>query len=305
MHRVLWRLDNRPRRLWTIAYGPFHFAHMTLVALRVPLAIFAVWLCASPLQAWSQEAAPLPDDPAADNACVVLLHGLGRTYRSMDMIASALRGAGYETISVDYPSRSKPIEALAVTAVPQGLQYCRDQHADRIHFVTHSMGGLVLRYYLASHPVPELGKVVMLSPPNQGSEVADALVGTVVYDRINGPAGGQLGTGPDGIAARLGPIDYTLGIITGNEQTAVDSWLARQIPGQNDGKVSVKRAKVDGMTDFLVLPVTHTFIVMDDQVIVQTLHFLRHGLFRRDGIPAEAAGLVHHNAQSAASPPPH
>ncbi|WP_144900152.1 esterase/lipase family protein [Luteimonas cucumeris] len=257
------------------------------------------------MQARSQETAPLPGEPGAGNACVVLLHGLGRTYRSMDMIASALRDAGYEAISVDYPSRSKPIEALAVTAVPQGLQYCRNRHADRIHFVTHSMGGLVLRYYLASHPVPELGKVVMLSPPNQGSEVADALVGTVVYDRINGPAGGQLGTGPDGIAARLGRIDYTLGIITGNEQTAVDSWLARQIPGQNDGKVSVARAKVEGMTDFLVLPVTHTFIVMDDKVIAQTLHFLRHGRFRREGIPTEAADLADRDARHVAARSPH
>ena len=138
---------------------------------------------------------------------------------------------------------------------------------------------LVLRYYLSTHRVPELGKAVMLSPPNQGSEVADALAGSTIYGRINGPAGAQLVTGPDGLPAQLGPVDFTLGIITGNEHTAVDALLATQIPGENDGKVSVERAKVKGMRDFLVLPVTHTFIVNNDVVIGQTLHFLKHGNF--------------------------
>lgn len=220
-----------------------------------------------------------------DNECVVLLHGLGRTYRSMDTIEDALRSAGFKTVNVNYPSRSKPIEELAIEAVPEGLYYCRAKGAKRISFVTHSMGGLVLRYYLSTHKVPDLGRVVMLSPPNQGSEVADVMVGTQLYDRMNGPAGGQLVTGPSGIAARLGPVDFPLGIITGNEQTAFDSVLATHIPGANDGKVSVERAKVQGMKDFLVLPVTHTFIVSNDVVIGQALHFLRHGQFLREVAP--------------------
>ena len=113
-------------------------------------------------------------------------------------------------------------------------------------------------------------------------EVADALVGTGVYDRVNGPAGGQLVTGPEGIPARLGPVDFPLGIITGNEQTVFDSVLATQIPGANDGKVSVERAKVEGMADFLVLPVNHTFMVIDEVVIAQALHFLREGSFMHE-----------------------
>ena len=214
--------------------------------------------------------------------CVVLLHGLGRTYRSMDQIENALRASGYRTVNVNYPSRSKTIQELAAEAVPEGLQQCRLKGARQINFVTHSMGGLVLRYYLSTHRVPELGKVVMLSPPNQGSEVADALAGSMIYERINGPAGAQLVTGPEGLPAQLGPVDFTLGIITGNEQTAVDAVLATQIPGENDGKVSVERAKVEGMRDFLVLPVTHTFIVNNDVVIGQTLHFFEHGNFLRE-----------------------
>jgi triacylglycerol lipase len=261
---------------------------MTIAVYRVLLLAFASLFAAPGLRA----AEPLVAPASQANTCVVLLHGLGRTYRSMFSIEYALRDAGYATISVDYPSQDKPIETLAMQAVPEGLAHCRERGATTIHFVTHSMGGLVLRYYLSTHRVPELGRVVMLSPPNQGSEVADTLVGTAVYDRVNGPAGGQLVTGPDGIAARLGPVDFPLGIITGNQQTVFDSVLATQIPGANDGKVSVERAKVEGMSDFLVLPVTHTFIVNNDEVIGQTLYFLANGTFRHSGatgsMPAQA-----------------
>lgn len=231
------------------------------------------------------QAIPTDAEPTGSRqppACVVLLHGLWRTYRSMDRIATALRQAGYATISVDYPSRSRPIEELAMQAVPEGVRGCRGQGAARIDFVTHSMGGIVLRYYLVHETIPELGRVVMLSPPNQGSEVADALRHNALYERVNGPAGGQLGTGPDGMAARLGPVDFPLGIITGNERAPFDELLASRIPGENDGKVSVERAKVEGMADFLVLPATHTFIVNNEQAIGQVLYFLEHGRFRRE-----------------------
>ena len=220
-----------------------------------------------------------PPLPAVDGQCVVLLHGLGRTYRSMARIESALHEAGYATANIGYPSQSQAIEASARTAIPEGVRECREAGARTIHFVTHSMGGLLLRYYLSTEHIDGLGRAVMLGPPNQGSEVADALVGTALYDRFNGPAGAQLVTGPDGIAARLGPVDFPLGVIAGNEATAIDSVLATRIPGESDGKVAVARARVEGMSDFLVLPVNHTFMMVNDVVIGQTLQFLRYGAF--------------------------
>jgi pimeloyl-ACP methyl ester carboxylesterase len=223
-------------------------------------------------------AAPAAQEP---RACVVLLHGLGRTFRSMDHIADAARAAGYATANIDYASRSYPIEQLAVDAVPRGVHRCRTLGAAPIHFVTHSMGGLVLRYYLEHHPLPEIGRVVMMGPPNQGSEIADLLRDQAAYQRINGPAGQQIGTGPEGIPARLGPVNFPVGVLTGTDRTYVDELLSGVIPGPNDGKVSVERAKVEGMRDFMVLPATHTFIVSDPEAISQTLYFLIHERFRR------------------------
>ncbi|WP_372013293.1 esterase/lipase family protein [Pseudoxanthomonas sp. 10H] len=228
-----------------------------------------------------------PPLPAIEGECVVLLHGLGRTHRSMAPLEAALREAGYATANIDYPSQSQTIEASAREAVPRGVGECRRKGAHTIHFVTHSMGGLLLRQYLSTGRIEGLGRTVMLGPPNQGSEVADALVGTALYDHFNGPAGAQLVTGANGITARLGPVAFPLGVIAGNEATAIDSVLATRIPGENDGKVAVESARVEGMADFLVLPVNHTFMMANEVVAGQALHFLRHGAFLHELPQAE------------------
>jgi pimeloyl-ACP methyl ester carboxylesterase len=219
---------------------------------------------------------------SGDKGCVILLHGLGRTYRSMNKLARAAESAGYTAVNLDYPSRTKTIEVLAEEVMPEGLKRCRDARAAPINLITHSMGGIVARYYLGKNLVAGLGKIVMLSPPNQGTEAADALRNDAFHKWWNGPAGQQLGTGPDGIAARLGPVTYPVGIIAGTEHAFFDAQRAKLIPGPNDGKVSVERTKVTGMSDFLVLAATHTFIMNSDEAISQALHFLRHGYFRRD-----------------------
>jgi pimeloyl-ACP methyl ester carboxylesterase len=213
--------------------------------------------------------------------CVILLHGLGRTFRSMAEMAEALEAAGYLTVNLDYPSRDYRIETLANTAIPEGIGRCAQAGANRMHFVSHSLGGILVRYYLSHHSVERLGRVVMLSPPNQGSEVADELKDMSLYFWINGPAGQQLGTGPDSVPASLGPVNYPAGIITGNRSAFYDAWLSDMIPGENDGKVAVKRARVEGMADFLVVPYAHSFIMSAPEVIAQTVHFLRHGHFRK------------------------
>jgi triacylglycerol lipase len=238
------------------------------------LMLSAVFAPASPTHA-------AEDQRSAPQECVVLLHGLGRTHRSMERMAAALQAAGFQTFNPGYPSRKRPIETLAMQTIPPVLQQCRSAGCGTIHFVTHSMGGLLVRYYLSREKIADLGRVVMLSPPNQGSEASDALRGSFFYRWYNGPAGQQLGTGPEGIAATLGSVTYPVGVLTGNVHHFFDGWLSAIIPGEDDGKVAVERAKVTGMTDFLVLPYSHSFIMAKEATIAQTLHFLRHGAFQQ------------------------
>jgi triacylglycerol lipase len=154
----------------------------------------------------------------------------------------------------------------------------RHQGVSRIHFVTHSMGGIVLRAYLALQTPPEMGRVVMLSPPNQGSELVDCLCRFGWFRLFFGPAGCQLGTGAEALPARLGPAVFPLGILTGNRPAI---GLSRFFPGPNDGKVSVERAQLPGMADFLVLPCGHSLIMRHRLVQEQVVCFLATGRFSR------------------------
>ena len=216
---------------------------------------------------------------AEETENVILLHGLGRTRGSMRTMEKALTQRGYRVFNIGYPSTTKAIPELAVDLHLQ-IQHCC--HIGRTHFVTHSLGGILARFYLTQYPLDNLGRVVMLSPPNKGSELLDVLGKVEAFTFILGPASGQLGTQPSSIPNQLnqrGPIDFELGVITGNRSfNPLTSWL---IPGADDGRVSVNSARVAGMADFLVLPRTHTFIMSSQTAIDQTVNFLRHGKFER------------------------
>ncbi len=217
---------------------------------------------------------------SVDGECVILLHGLARTSKSMEKMASALEREGFRVINVDYPSRHYRVEKLVALAIPPAINDCEATEAARVHFVTHSLGGILVRYHLSRHELPRLGRVVMLSPPNQGSEVVDKLKNWPGFYWINGPAGEQLGTDINGIPARLPPVDYPVGVITGDRSI---NWInSMLIPGRDDGKVSVERARVEGMIDFIVTHHTHPFIMKAGDVIAQTLLFLREGRFDQD-----------------------
>ncbi len=214
----------------------------------------------------------------SDQDCVILLHGLARTHFSMRSMQQFLQQAGYRVANIDYPSRRLPIEELAFIAVEQGLQQCRKQSENgTIHFVTHSLGGILVRQYCHQHQLPRLGRVVMLAPPNQGTEAVDVLRKLPVFRWINGPAGLQLGTAVDDVPKRLGAVDFELGVIAG--ETSYNPLLSALIPGPDDGKVSVQNTRVEGMQDFITLPVNHSFIMRNKQAQHQTLHFLQHGCF--------------------------
>jgi len=209
--------------------------------------------------------------------CVVLLHGLGRLSNSMSELETKLAPAGYGVANIKYPSRSYPIDVLAADAVGRGLEQCRELGADKIHFITHSLGGILLRYYLTENSIDELGRVVMLGPPNQGSAIVDGLLPVPGFGFVGGPAGVALGTGEDGLIANLGPVDFDLGIIAGS--TNINPLEFLFIDGPSDSIVSIESTKVQGMSAHTVLPVTHTFMMRNNEVIEEAIHYLKTGSF--------------------------
>jgi len=249
--------------------------------VNVKNAVPVVLLLCLLLMNFSCSAHSNPEIKGVQNAteCVVILHGLARTYNSMAAMENALVQAGYKTVNLDYPSRKKSVEEVAAEELREGIQLCNQAGAEKIHFVTHSLGGIVVRKAMTNERPENLGRVVMLSPPNQGSHVADKLKNWCFYKWFYGPAGQDMGTEDDSLPNRLGPVDYPVGIITGNRHSFFDAWFASFIPGEHDGKVSVEGARVDGMADFLVVPESHPFIMDADRVIEETILFLRQGTF--------------------------
>ena len=213
---------------------------------------------------------------AAD--CVILLHGLARTSASMRVMAEALEASGYRVANVDYPSRGHKIQKLAPMAIAKGLHLCGDvDEGDRIHFVTHSLGGILVRYYLEEETIESLGRVVMLAPPNQGSHAADAMRNVPGFDWLNGPAGRQLGKGDDSIPLKLGPPTFEFAVIAGNR--TIDPVTSAVLDDPDDGRVSVEDTKLDGMRDFVVVPVSHAFIMRNKRTIRLVRAFLADGKF--------------------------
>ena len=214
----------------------------------------------------------------AAQECVILLHALGRSSYSMSSMAAYLTKAHYRVINQGYPTTRKSIEALAKDDLGSMVSQCQRYKPTNISFVTHSMGGVVLREYLQKNNMLNIGRVVMLAPPNHGSELADLFQHNLLFKIITGPAGQQLTTNRLSIPNALNQsVKYQVGVIAGN--FSFNPLMRFVFHGENDGKVAVASTHIDGMKDFIVLSVSHTFMTKNRLVIKEVGHFLQNGHF--------------------------
>lgn len=242
---------------------------------KIALLLQVVLMLCPPLAAGAEAL----DKNRSGTEWVILLHGLGRSSRSLARLEADLAGQGYSVLNLDYPSLKYPIAYLAEEVLHPEVARLSAASSVKIHFVTHSMGGIVVRYYLKRHDVPSLGRVVMLAPPNQGSELADLVMKSVLFKKFTAPAGRELGTDMEGLPRRLGGPDFELGVIAGSRSyNPVNSLL---LEGPDDGTVTVESTRTPGLADFIVLPCSHNSIVRDRKAIGQVIYFLRHGTFQR------------------------
>jgi pimeloyl-ACP methyl ester carboxylesterase len=206
-----------------------------------------------------------------------MLHGYGRTSRSLGNLERALQTAQFATLNLSYQSLRKPIEALAADIDADVATFAAAIDGP-IHFVGHSMGGLLTRVYIARYRPTRLGRVVMLGTPNGGSEVADVAQRLALYRAFCGPAGLQLSTELHPTLRALPAINYPLGIVAGNRTVdPISSFLI--LPRPNDGKVSVQRTRLDGMADHIIVETSHNGLLRNPAAIGQTVAFLREGRF--------------------------
>ena len=203
---------------------------------------------------------------------VVLLHGMRRSGRSMGKMAKRLREEGYRTATVDYPSKwgvhettERVFEALATVTAG----------ATRVHFVTHSLGGILVRDAFREQVPENLGRVVMLGPPNGGCEHIDRFGWLPFFGAIWGTPARELGTGADSFPNSLPAIGFECGVVAGTKGGML-GWF---LPGPSDGKVTVERAREEGVKELLEVRAGHTWIMRDKAVIEATVRFLKTGRF--------------------------
>lgn len=218
----------------------------------------------------SQTAVPMKHET------VVLLHGLYGMPLAMKRLERTFERQGYRVVNLAYPTWRVPLEEAVETRIHHGLQTRIPAGAERVHFVTHSMGGIALRLFLAQHAITNLGRVVMLAPPNQGSELAHPFKRCTFARWVMGPNLARLGTAPDDLPQRAGPLTCEFGVIAGSG-SLLSKWFDPARPG--DGRVKVEATKLPGMADHLVLPIRHSLMVCHLEVCEQAATFISQGSF--------------------------
>lgn len=207
---------------------------------------------------------------------VVLLHGLKRSRYSMNKIANALNKAGYQACNINYPSNRLSATEL-VEHIKEHITVCFGSDVGPVNFVTHSMGGIMVRALAESPQSPAIDRVVMIAPPNKGSEIVDLHRTSRMFRWLMGDVATQLGTDTNSLPLRLGPAHFDVGVIAGSGlSNPMGLWVFDE---PSDGTVAVRSTRLDGMRDFIIVPYGHTLIMRKKQVIDEVLYYLENGRF--------------------------
>ncbi len=218
-------------------------------------------------------------ESTGNDEIVVVLHGLGRSTLSMWLLATRLEDAGYRVERVGYRSiQDTPEQILA--DISEQIDTCCIGKSAKLHFVGHSLGGLMIRAYLADHEVANLGRVVLIGTPNSGTKIVDNLRHKWWF-KVLGPMAQDLGTDEDGFPKSIGKPDYPLGVIAGKTTILSND---KVLPGDDDGLVSVESTRIDGMTDFVMVQATHAGMRYDKDVARHVVRFLKSGQFDKHGM---------------------
>lgn len=203
---------------------------------------------------------------------MVLLHGLWRGWRAMQPLARAFQAEGFSTLNIPYPSGRLPVDRLAERIRHQIEKIDARQP---VHFITHSLGGILLRTLLTGNPPWQTGRVVMLAPPNNGSEIVDWSKNHPLLHQVLGPAGRSLSS--DGIPSQLPdlPPGVEAAVIMGSRSSI--PLFTKLLGKKNDGIVTAERGKISGLKGFSVIEADHTFIQMHPRTIQLSLDFLKTG----------------------------
>ena len=222
--------------------------------------------------------------PTMRGRAVILIHGLIRSSRSFQSMAGTLKKGNCTIVRFDYPStrNSIPESAACLDQVIRSLE-----GIETIDFVVYSMGGLILRSYLQRGTDPRIRRAVLLGVPNRGARLADRLHGNAVYRFLYGPAGQQLTSDPAGLISSLPVPEFEFGVIAGGRGSL--RGFNPMLPGDNDGTVAVRSAKLAGATDYLLVPTIHSFLMTDPRCVAAVRNFLLHGQFEANRRPQPIA----------------
>ncbi|GLP95499.1 alpha/beta fold hydrolase [Paraferrimonas sedimenticola] len=211
---------------------------------------------------------------------IVLAHGLGRGDKSMWMMRYRLEKSGYKVCRLDYRTIGVSVQQVLEQTRAQ-IDACLTSH-QRVHFVGHSMGGLVITSYLNHRqlvlPKGQLGEVVLVGTPSHGSEVADWLEGGWLM-QLGGGAPASLSSEAIAQWQKMSQIDWPVGVIAGTKSSPLTKHLFTHA---NDGLVSVESTKVASMKDFIRLKVGHAAMRYSEDVSREVVHFIEHGYFSHD-----------------------